>query len=75
MTNHGCMFHADLFLLPKPKTPVKAKGFATIEEIKDKSKEQLLAITKSELQKCFEDWKKRWHKCIISEGGCFERAR
>ena len=23
-------------------------------------------------QKCFEDWKERWHKCIISEGGYFE---
>ncbi|EFN69735.1 hypothetical protein EAG_10056, partial [Camponotus floridanus] len=22
--------------------------------------------------KCFEDWKKRWHKCIISEGDYFE---
>ena len=23
-------------------------------------------------QKCFEDWKKRWHKYIISDGGYFE---
>ena len=46
--------------------------FATIEVIKEKSKKKLLAIPKSAFQNCFEDWKKRWHKCIISEGGYFE---
>ena len=29
-------------------------------------------MTKSPFQNCFEDWKKRWHKNIISEGGYFE---
>ena len=51
---------------------MKGKRFATIEEIKEKSKQELLAISKSAFQKCFEDWKKRWHKCIISEGDYFE---
>ena len=63
---------ADFFLFPKLKTPMKGKRFATIEEIKEKSKQELLAIPKSAFQKCFEDWKKRWHKCIISEGDYFE---
>ena len=31
--------------------------FATTEEIKKKSKQELLAISKSAFQKCFEDWK------------------
>ena len=47
----------DLFLFPKLKTPMKGKPFATTEEIKEKSK-----------QKCFKAWKKRWHRCIKSEG-------
>ena len=55
---------AGFFLFPKL---MKGKHFATIVEIKWKSK--LFAIPKSAFQKCFEDWKKRWHKCIISEGG------
>ena len=63
---------ADVFLFPKLKTPMKGKRFATIEEIKEKSKHELLAIPKSAFQKFFEDWKKRWHKCIISEGDYFE---
>ena len=31
-----------------------------------------LAIPKIEFEKCFEDWKKRWHKCIIFNGDYFE---
>ena len=30
---------------------------------------------KNTFQRGFEDWKKRWHKFIISEGGYFEGAR
>ena len=50
---------------------MKLKRFATIEE-KKKLKQKLLAIPKRAFQKCFEDWKKRWHKCIISEGSYFK---
>ena len=62
----------DVFLFPKLKTPMKGNRVITIEEIKEKSKQDLLALPKSAFQKCFQDWKKRWHKCIISEGGYFE---
>ena len=41
----------------------------------EKSKQKLLAIPKSAFQNCFEDWKKRWHKCIISEGANIERHK
>ena len=40
----------DFFLFPKLK-PVKGKHFATIEEIKEKSKRELLAIPKNAYQK------------------------
>ena len=58
-------------LKPKPNHP-KGKRCATIEEIKEKSKQELLALPKSAFQKYFEDWNKRWHKCNISKGGYFE---
>ena len=64
---------ADFFLFTKLKTAMKGKRFATIEEIKEQSKQKLLAIPKCEFRKCFEDWKKCWHKCITSEGGYFEK--
>ncbi|KYN14538.1 hypothetical protein ALC57_13259, partial [Trachymyrmex cornetzi] len=56
----------------KLKRPMKGRRFATIEEIKAASLEELKAIPKSAFQKCFDDWKKRWHKCIVSEGDYFE---
>ena len=62
----------DFFLFPKLKRPMKGRRFATIEEIKTESLRELKDIPKSAYQKCFKDWKKRWHKCIISEGDYFE---
>ena len=59
----------DFFLFPKLK---KGRRYATIEEIKTASKEDLNKITKNNFLKCFEDWKKRWHKCIIFDGDYFE---
>ncbi|KYN39235.1 hypothetical protein ALC56_06368 [Trachymyrmex septentrionalis] len=61
----------DFFLFPKLKRPMKGRRFATIKEI-NASLEELKAIPKSAFQKCFDDWKKRWHKCIVSEGDYFE---
>ncbi|KAG5327041.1 GVQW3 protein, partial [Acromyrmex heyeri] len=54
----------DFFLFPKLKRPMKGRRYATIEEIKTTSKEELNKITKNDFLKCFEDW----HKCIISDG-------
>ncbi|EGI59647.1 FLJ37770-like protein, partial [Acromyrmex echinatior] len=55
----------DFFLFPKLKRPMKGRRYATIEEIKTASKEELNKITKNDFLKCFEDWKKRWHKYNI----------
>ena len=62
----------DFFLFPKLKRPMKGRRYATIEEIKTASLEELNKITKNDFFKCFEDWKKRWQKCIISAGDYFE---
>lgn len=62
----------DFFLFPKLKRPMKGRRYATIEEIKTASKEDLNKITKNDFSKCFEDWKKRYHKCIMSDGDYFE---
>ena len=62
----------DFFLFPKLKRPMKGRRYPTIEEIKAASKEELNKITKNDFLKCFEDWKKRWHKCIISDGDYYK---
>ncbi|UYV68987.1 hypothetical protein LAZ67_6001900 [Cordylochernes scorpioides] len=62
----------DFFLFPKLKRPMKGRRYATLDEIKTASKEELKKILKMIFLKCFEDWKNRWHKCIISHGDYFE---
>ncbi|UYV62563.1 hypothetical protein LAZ67_2001108 [Cordylochernes scorpioides] len=62
----------DFFLFPKLKRPMKGRRYATLDEIKTASKEELKNIFKNDFLKCFEDWKNRWDKCIISHGDYFE---
>ena len=62
----------DFCLFPKLKRPLLGHRFDTIEEIQAESKKVLKAILEIEFNKCFDDWKKCWHKCIISGGDYFE---
>ena len=55
---------AAFLVFPKLKTPITGKRFITIADIKEKSKQELLAVPKIAFQKFFEYWKKYWHKCI-----------
>ncbi|UYV63819.1 K02A2.6-like, partial [Cordylochernes scorpioides] len=48
----------DFFLFPKLKRPMKGRRYATLDEIKTASKEELKKILKNDFLKCFEDWKK-----------------
>ena len=66
------MAPCDFFLLPKIKRTLKGRRFTAIDDIKSASPKELKAISKIEFKKCFEDWKKRWYKCIISNGDYFE---
>ena len=62
----------DVFLFPKIKRTLKGRCFTAIDDIRSASLKELKAIPKIEFGKCFEDWKKRWHKRIISNGDYFE---
>lgn len=62
----------DFWLFSKLKRPLRGHRFESIEEIQAASKRELKAIPKIEFIKCFEDWKVRWHKCIVSAGDYFE---
>jgi len=54
------------------KRDLKGKRFQNVEEVRRKTTEALKAITLQEFQNCFEQWKKRWDKCIDSHGEYFE---
>ncbi|UYV65864.1 hypothetical protein LAZ67_3005758 [Cordylochernes scorpioides] len=63
----------DFFLFGKlKKKKLKGRKFQSIEEIKVESKKAMKAITKTDYQRCFADWKKRRLKCIAANGDYFE---
>jgi len=63
---------ADFFLFPKLKTTLKESLFQTIEEIQENAIRVLRAITESAFQEAFQQWMKRWERCIASRGNYVE---
>jgi len=62
---------ADLILFPKLKSTLKGRHFDTFDDSKKNSTE-FFAILKEAFQKAFQTWKKRWKRCVASEGNYFE---
>ena len=63
---------ADFFLFSKLKTTLKGPRFQTIDEIQEYAMRELRAITESAFQEIFQQWKKRWERCIASIVDYFE---
>jgi hypothetical protein len=51
---------------------LKGRRFQTTEEIQENAIRELRAITESAFQEAFQQWKKRWERCIASRGDYFE---
>jgi len=56
----------DFFLFPKIKEILKGRHFDDIDDIR--SSEALKAIPPNQFRNCFEEWTRRWHRCIASQG-------
>jgi hypothetical protein len=54
------------------KSKLKGRRFQNVTEIQEQSLAALNAIPKSQFQRCFQQWQKRWTRCINSEGEYFE---
>jgi hypothetical protein len=63
---------ADFILFPKFKSSLKGRRFQTVEEIEENSLRDLRGILQNTFQDAFQDWKKRWERCIKSGGEYFE---
>jgi len=63
---------ADFFLFPKLKTTLEGRRFKTIGKIQENAIRELRAITESAFQEAFQQWEKRWERCIVSRGDYFE---
>jgi len=59
---------SDFFLFPKIKEILKGKHFDDIDDIRSVTTAALKAIPQNQFQNCFEEWIRRWHRCIASEG-------
>jgi hypothetical protein len=62
----------DFFLFPRMKSKLKGRRFQDVTEIQEQSLTVLNAIPKSQFQRCFQQWQKRWTHCINSERRYFE---
>ena len=63
---------ADFFLFPKRKSSLKGRRFQTVEKIEENSIRDLRAVPQNTFQDAFQEWKKRWERCIKSGGEYFE---
>ena len=59
---------ADFFLFPKLKSSLKRRRIQTVEEIEENSIRELRVIPQNTFQDAFQNWKKRWKRCIKSGG-------
>lgn len=66
------MAPCDFWLFPKLKMPLKGTRFQEREDIKQNTTAELNSIPKDAFQKCFEQWQKRWEKCVHHQGDYFE---
>ena len=62
----------DFFLFPRRKKILKGHQFEATEDVKRNSTKTLLDIPKEEFAKCFQQWQKRWAKCLAAEGNYVE---
>ena len=62
----------DFLLFPRLKKVLKGHRFEATEDIKRNSTKTLFDIPKEEFAKCFQQWQKRWAKCVAAEGNYVE---
>jgi hypothetical protein len=67
------MAPCDFWLFPKLKMPLKAARFQSREDIMRKVMAQLNVIPKEAFQKCFQQWRDHWEKCVHYQVDYFER--
>ena len=61
-----------LFIVPEVEILTKCRRFQTVEKIGEHSPRDLRAIPQNTFQDAFQNWKKRWERCIKSGGEYFE---
>ena len=62
----------DFYLFPKVKNIMRGEHFVAVDTIKRETTKLLMELTKEDMQHYFQEWEKRWTKCILLRGEYFE---
>jgi transposase len=60
------------WLFPKLKRPLKGSCFDSRKDIMQNTTKELRSLPEKAFQKCFQQWKEHWTKCVESQGAYFE---
>jgi hypothetical protein len=64
--------HWDYFLFPIKKMKLKRRRFDTIEKVLAESQRVLNNLTEKDFQEAFQQWRRRWGRCLHAGGNYFE---
>src|SRR5215510_13453377 len=64
---------SDFFLFPRIKRDLKGKRFDTIPALQAASTRSLDSLPCEEFHGAYEQWKKRWQRCVDAQGSYFEK--
>jgi len=62
----------DFFLFPKMKLQLKSRRFDRVEEIQRESQNVLGTLREQDFQHMFQQWQRRWDRCVAAQGDYFE---
>lgn len=62
----------DFFLFTRLKLALREHRLDSIEEMKKTMLRELKTIPANDYERCFNDWKRRWHICVAVGGDYFE---
>jgi len=58
----------DFYLFRNLKLKLKGHHFGTIENIQQTVTDELNTLTENDFRYCYDQWKKRWNRCVNSQG-------
>jgi transposase len=62
----------DFFLFTKIKLQLKGRRFSRVEEIQRKSQNVLGTLQEQNFKHAFQQWQRRWDRCVAAQGDYFE---
>jgi len=54
---------------------MRGQNWDDVETIKHEMTRQLRSLTSEDVEECFNQWKRRWDKCIATDGEYFEENK